>query len=100
VRVPREEVPLPARVVHLAQVAVLSGQAGGAAAAVVAVRGRRGRALFPDLADVFCAAAGSSCPATATRAARARPQADPKSAANLPNIHGPSAPDWLSVTSR
>jgi len=78
VRVPREEAPLPARVVHLAQVAVLSGQAGGAAAAVVAVRGRRGRALFPDLADVFCAAPGSSCPATATRAARAGPQADPK----------------------
>jgi hypothetical protein len=26
VRVPREEVPLPARVVHLAQVAVLSGR--------------------------------------------------------------------------
>lgn len=33
---------------------------------------------------------GSSCPATAERA---RPQAEPKSAANLPDIHGPSAPD-------
>jgi hypothetical protein len=39
----REEVPLPARVVHLAQIAVLSGQVGGAAAAVSTVRGRRGR---------------------------------------------------------
>jgi hypothetical protein len=46
-RVRREEVPLPAQVVHLAQVAVLSGQVGGVAAAAAAGRGRRGRALFP-----------------------------------------------------
>jgi hypothetical protein len=51
--------PAPARVVHIAQVAVLSGQAGGAAVAVAAVRSR---ALFSDLADVSCAAPGELLP--------------------------------------
>jgi hypothetical protein len=61
-RVPREQVPLAAQVVHLAQVAVLASHDGGPAAAVAAVRGRRGRALFPDLADAPCAAPGQFLP--------------------------------------
>ena len=61
-RVPREQVPLAAQVVHLAQVAVLARQAGGTAAAAAAVRDRRGRALFPDLADMFCATPGQFLP--------------------------------------
>ena len=61
-RVPREQVPLAAQVVHLAQVAVLAHQADGTAAAAAAVRDRRGRALFPDLADMFCATPGQFLP--------------------------------------
>lgn len=61
-RVPREEVPLASRVVDLSEVAVLAGRGGGMDGAVATVRARRGRALFPDLADVFCAAPGEFLP--------------------------------------
>lgn len=62
-RLPPEQVPLAARLVHLAEVAVLHQRAdGGTAGAVAAVARRRGRSLFPDLADAFCASAADLLP--------------------------------------
>ena len=54
-----ESIPLPVRLLHLADVAVAHHRTGGAPKAVEAVRRRRGTQLQPELVDAFAPAAGS-----------------------------------------
>jgi HD-GYP domain-containing protein (c-di-GMP phosphodiesterase class II) len=48
-----EAIPLPVRLLHLADLAVAHHRTGGAAAAIEAVRRRRGTHLQPELVDAF-----------------------------------------------
>lgn len=48
-----EAIPLPVRLLHLADVAVAHHRTGGAAQAIEAVRSRRGTQLQPELVDTF-----------------------------------------------
>lgn len=52
-RVGGERIPLPARLMHVAMVAVMFADAGGQSAAVAQVRRRSGGELDPDLAATF-----------------------------------------------
>jgi HD-GYP domain-containing protein (c-di-GMP phosphodiesterase class II) len=54
-KLPADRIPVAARVVHAAERAILHQQAGGVDAAVLAIAQARGKAVFPELADAFCA---------------------------------------------
>jgi len=53
----RDEIPLPARIIQLAETAWVFGSAGGTDAAVSVLRKRSGTAFDPDLVERFCRSA-------------------------------------------